>query len=1250
MGGDRLRYGQFILIPFAFIFGLSVLGAGRTVAQSITFQIISASGDGAGHRLEQPFGIAVDFAGNVYVTGYGTDNAFKITPDGVISQIIDASGDGAGNTLDRPRSIAVDLEGNVYVAGSGSDNAFKITLVGTITEIIDGSGDGVGNVLRSPEGIAVDTAGNIFVSGYSSFNAFKIAIDGVITEIIDGSGDGMGVLLRHPQGIAADAEGNVFVTGSTSDNVFKVTPAGVISQIIDASGDGAGHEFGSPQQIALDAFGNTYITSGSFDNVFKITPGGTITEIINLAGQGSPDVLSSPYAIAIDGMGSGYVTGAVTDNAFKFAPDCNNNGIDDGVDIANCSTGDPACADCNANGVLDACDTLVVFDAITISNSADGASSVFAADLDGDGDTDVLSASLFDYKIAWYENTDGVGTLGPEKVISVLAEGASDVFAADLDGDADVDVLSASSYDNKVAWYANIDGSGIFGPQQVISTAAEDAVSVFAADLDGDGDIDVLSASVLFDKIAWYKNTDGAGAFGPQQVISTATNSPVSVFAADVDGDGDVDVLSASYNDGKIAWFENSDGLGMFGPQQVVSTAASGARCVFGADVDGDGDIDLLSASSGDDKIAWYENTDGGGTFGPQRVISIEADKAQSVFAADIDGDGDPDALSASEGDNKISWYENTDGAGAFGPQQVISVAPFRPLCVFAADLDGDGDPDALSASYIDDEIAWYKNTDHDCNENQVPDECELARHDCNGNGIVDLCELDGRDCNGNSILDSCENTPPVCDAGRIYSVECQGQTTTIQLDGSGSFDADPGDSLTFAWSTDCTGAAFDDASLAMPTLTISTSGCSTECGVSLTVTDSFDGCGGSASCMQLIAVADKAVPVFGPEAMDLIVECDSNGNVEDLNDWLDSHGGAVATDSCGEVTWSHDFAGLSDGCGAGGDAVVTFAATDACGNTAKTEAMFAIQDHKPPTLVCPADVGVGCRDSVGPAETGRAIASDACSADAEIVIDYADTVARAECPADPASYTITRTWRGMDACGLGSQCEQLIKVAKMVVPLDARPAVCPNIYQADTVGVLTVAILGTEDFGVAGIDASSFRISRGNCLFGSVAPIGNDARIADVGTPFDGAACACRALGGDGIDDLVMEFDLAELDDALRLSSADPSRPVPIVVTGRVAGPSLSFGGCEVLGRDCLRIVRRGSGHTNDEQPGQLNLPSNLDDGRKTQAGQQDSDGTIAFPVSDACGSGASVAPTTGLFSFLSITLIWRRRRSGGR
>jgi hypothetical protein len=72
----------------------------------------------------------------------------------------------------------VDSSGNVYVTGHGSDNAFKVTPGGTITEIIDSTGDRSGNTLNATQDVAVDSSGNVYVTGFYSYNAFKIATPG----------------------------------------------------------------------------------------------------------------------------------------------------------------------------------------------------------------------------------------------------------------------------------------------------------------------------------------------------------------------------------------------------------------------------------------------------------------------------------------------------------------------------------------------------------------------------------------------------------------------------------------------------------------------------------------------------------------------------------------------------------------------------------------------------------------------------------------------------------------------------------------------------------------------------------------------------------------------------------------------------------------------------------------------------------------------------------------------------------------
>jgi hypothetical protein len=197
-------------------------------------------------------------------------------------------------------------------------------------------------------------------------------------------------------------------------------------------------------------------------------------------------------------------------------------------------------------------------------------------------------------------------------------------------------------------------------------------------------------------------------------------------------------------------------------------------------------------------------------------VIATLINGATAVFAADVDGDGDSDVLSASFFDSWIAWYENLDGGGAFGPPRSISAVAAGAFSVWAGDLDGDGDTDALSAAQESDTIAWHENESGDCNGNGLPDGCDVGSgesEDCSGNGIPDECEPD---CNGNGLPDSCDivlGTSTDCDLDGfpdecLPSVDCNANgvpdpcdagCVDCDADGDGCLDAvdsDPGDPM----------------------------------------------------------------------------------------------------------------------------------------------------------------------------------------------------------------------------------------------------------------------------------------------------------------------------------------------------------------------------------------------------------------------------------------------------------------------
>ena len=141
-----------------------------------------------------------------------------------------------------------------------------------------------------------------------------------------------------------------------------------------------------------------------------------------------------------------------------------------------------------------------------------------------------------------------------------------------------------------------------------VTNSADGLFSVILEDLDKDGDLDIVSASYLDDKIAWYENDGNIIPNFSTNVISTSANGAVLVVAGDLDSDGDIDIISACYDDNSIVWYENDGNIIPTFSAHVVSTNVNGAVSVDVGDIDNDGDIDIISAGFKDNAIYWHQN------------------------------------------------------------------------------------------------------------------------------------------------------------------------------------------------------------------------------------------------------------------------------------------------------------------------------------------------------------------------------------------------------------------------------------------------------------------------------------------------------------------------------------------------------------------------------------------------------------------------------------------------------------------
>ncbi|MGI4869678.1 MAG: beta strand repeat-containing protein, partial [Janthinobacterium lividum] len=337
--------------------------------------------------------------------------------------------------------------------------------------------------------------------------------------------------------------------------------------------------------------------------------------------------------------------------------------------------------------------------------------SVVVGDVDGDGDLDMLTTNQNSNSVSVRLN-DGTGNFTPLATNPDPAVGSAPTSVAlgDVDGDGDLDFLTANNGSSTVSVRLN-NGMGSFtapatNPNPAVGNGP---LSVALGDVDGDGDLDVLTAN--YGGTVSVRLNDGTGNFtAPATNPDPAVGSvPISIALGDVDGDGDLDVLTANYGDNTVSVRLN-DGTGNFTPPATNPDPAVGSAPISVAlgDVDGDGDLDLLTANVGDNTVSVRLN-DGTGSFTAPATNPNPAvgNGPLSVALGDVDGDGDLDMLAANSGDNTVSVRLN-DGIGNFtapatNPNPAVGNGPQG---VALGDVDGDGDLDALTANFYDNAVS----------------------------------------------------------------------------------------------------------------------------------------------------------------------------------------------------------------------------------------------------------------------------------------------------------------------------------------------------------------------------------------------------------------------------------------------------------------------------------------------------------------------------------------------------------------
>ncbi|MGA3007249.1 MAG: immunoglobulin domain-containing protein, partial [Opitutaceae bacterium] len=289
------------------LYSVSVSNSAGSVASSFVSLLLD-SGQ-ASPYLEYPTGVACDGEGHVYVVDAAENVVEKISGSeiAILAGTAGVAGaqDGAGASaqFNQPTGIAVDPAGNIFIADSGNGTVRKITPAGIVTTLAGsssgrGNTDGTGSAASfvEPTSVASDGLGGLFVADPLADTIRKISTNGAVTTLAGANGvrgdtdaAGSAAFFNHPSNVAVDADGVVYVADTYNDLIRKIAPSGAVTTLAGLSGvsgytDGTGSNalFNQPAGIAIDVAGNIFVADTGNSAIRKITKAGVVVTIAGL--------------------------------------------------------------------------------------------------------------------------------------------------------------------------------------------------------------------------------------------------------------------------------------------------------------------------------------------------------------------------------------------------------------------------------------------------------------------------------------------------------------------------------------------------------------------------------------------------------------------------------------------------------------------------------------------------------------------------------------------------------------------------------------------------------------------------------------------------------------------------------------------------------------------------------------------------------------------------------------------------------
>ncbi len=837
-------------------------GAITTVAGSGTSGFGGDGGAAAAAQLREPGGAAVDSAGNLYIADAGNHRIRKVDSGGAITTVAGSGtsgfgGDGGAATaagLDNPIGVAVDSAGNLYIADAGNHRIRKVDTLGAITTVAGSgtagySGDGgaaTAAQLSSPYGVAVDSAGNLYIADESNHRIRKVDSGGAITTVAGSGTAGYGgdggaataAQLREPIGVAVDSAGNLYIADTGNHRIRWVLPPVRVTLTAApgtiTSGRSATLTWSSPDAVSAEIDNDVGTVSPATGGTVEVTPTETTAYTVTVTFADNSTAVASATVTVSDPptatlsaapetitAGQSAVLSVASTNAVSAEIDqgvgavtLDNTGAGS-VTVSPAATTEYTLTVTDANGFsVQATATVTVNDAPTADAGPDQTvAEGVAVTLDGSGSSDPEGEAL---TYAWTQTSgqdvtlNGAATASPSFTAPTqLAADAVLVFSLTVT-DARNEASTADTVTVTVTAGTNDAPTANAGPDQTVAEGA-------AVTLDGSGSSDPEGEALTY---AWTQTS------GQDVTLNgAATASPSFTAPTDLAADA-VLVFSLTVTDARnaastadtvtitVTAGSNDAPTANAGPDQTVAEGAAVTLDGSGSsDPEGEALTYAWTQTSGQD-VTLNGAATASPSFTAPTQLAAEAVLVFSLTVSDGVNTSPPDTVTVT-----VEAGTNDAPTANAGPDQTVAEGA-------AVTLDGSGssDPEGEALTY-----AWSQTSGQTVNlsGDNTASPSFTAPTDLAADAVLvfSLTVTDAR--NEASTADTVTitvtagtNDAPTANAGPDQTVA---EGAAVTLDGSGSSDPE-GEALTYAWTqTSGQDVTLNGAATASPSFTAPT-------------------------------------------------------------------------------------------------------------------------------------------------------------------------------------------------------------------------------------------------------------------------------------------------------------------------------------------------------------------------------------------------------------------------------------------